>query len=130
MRFQILNNEQIGFYNESGNLTSIIQPSGSNLIINPISPDGNIELGQNGVVNDVELGNLSTPVDMTFLGGGTITSNGNTLYIGNSNLGDSIIINNLTLPTSDPGVTGRLFRTSSEAIGASAGFQVVCISQG
>jgi hypothetical protein len=35
-----------------------------------------------------------------------------------------------SLPTTDPGVAGRLFQTSSEAIGASAGFQVVCISQG
>jgi len=130
MKFQILNNEQIGFYNESGNLTSIIQPSGSNIIINPISPDGNIELGQNGVVNDVELGNLATPVDMTFLGGGTITPNGNTLYIGDPNLGDSIIINNLTLPISDPGVAGRLFQTGSDAIGAAGGFQIVCISRG
>ena len=30
MKFQILNNEQIGFYNEVGNLSSIIKPSGSN----------------------------------------------------------------------------------------------------
>ncbi len=34
------------------------------------------------------------------------------------------------LPTSDPGVSGRLFRTGSDAIGGSAGFQVVIVSQG
>lgn len=34
------------------------------------------------------------------------------------------------LPTSDPGVSGRLFRTGSDAIGGSAGFQVVLVSQG
>jgi len=34
------------------------------------------------------------------------------------------------LPTSDPSIAGRLFQTSSDAIGASAGFQVVLISQG
>jgi len=34
------------------------------------------------------------------------------------------------LPTSDPGVSGRLFRTGSGAIGGSAGFQVVIVSQG
>ena len=34
------------------------------------------------------------------------------------------------LPTSDPGQAGQLFQTSSTAIGAAAGFQVVIISQG
>ena len=34
------------------------------------------------------------------------------------------------LPTSDPFNAGQLFQTSSDAIGASAGFQVVLISQG
>ncbi len=42
--------------------------------------------------------------------------------------GSNVNFNNL--PTSDPGVSGRLFKTGSDAIGASAGFQVVCISQG
>jgi hypothetical protein len=103
MKFQILNNEQIGFYDEVGNLSSIIKPSGSNLIIHPISPDGDIELGQEGIVNDIEVGNLATPSNFTFLG---------------------------SLPTTDPGVAGRLFQTGSEAIGATAGFQLVLISQG
>ena len=34
------------------------------------------------------------------------------------------------LPTSDPGLAGHLFQTGSDAIGGSAGFQVVLISQG
>ena len=34
------------------------------------------------------------------------------------------------LPSSDPGQAGQLFQTSSAAIGAAAGFQVVIISQG
>ena len=34
------------------------------------------------------------------------------------------------LPTSDPEVAGRLFQTASAAVGMSAGFQVVLISQG
>lgn len=100
MKIQILNNEQIGFYDNSGNLTSIIKPSGSNLVINPISSDGNIELGQTNTVNDVELGNLATPVNMTFLGGGTITPNGNTLYIGDSNAGDNVVLSNVTIGSS------------------------------
>jgi hypothetical protein len=106
MKFQILNNEQIGFYNEVGNLSSIIKPSGSNLVIHPISPGGDIELGQNGTVNDVELGNLATPVNMTFLGGGTITPNGNTLYIGDSSAGDSVILSNVTIGSSVVWSTG------------------------
>lgn len=106
MKFQILNNEQIGFYDNSGNLTSIIKPSGSNLVISPTSPDGDIELGQNGTVNDVELGNLATPVNMTFLGGGTITSNGNTLYIGDSNAGDNVVLSNVTIGSSVVWSTG------------------------
>ena len=39
-------------------------------------------------------------------------------------------VNFNNLPTSDPGVAGRLYQTGSDAIGATAGFQVVCISQG
>ena len=42
--------------------------------------------------------------------------------------GSDVNFNNL--PTSDPGVAGRLYQTGSDAIGATAGFQVVCISQG
>jgi hypothetical protein len=39
-------------------------------------------------------------------------------------------INFTGLPLSDPGISGRLFQTGSDAIGATAGFQIVCISQG
>jgi len=102
MKFQILNNEEIGFFDNNGNKTANITTSGSNLILNP-SGSGDIILGDNNTVNDVEMGISSTPSNFTYLGG---------------------------LPTSDPGVYGRLFQTSSEAIGASAGFQVVLISQG
>lgn len=42
--------------------------------------------------------------------------------------GSDINFNNL--PTSDPGVIGRLYQTGSTAIGATAGIQLVCISQG
>ena len=37
-------------------------------------------------------------------------------------------VNFSNLPTSDPGITGRLFQTSSEAIGGSAGYNLVLIS--
>ena len=42
--------------------------------------------------------------------------------------GSDVNFNNL--PTSDPGISGRLFQTGSDAIGATAGTQLVCISQG
>lgn len=39
-------------------------------------------------------------------------------------------VNFKDLPNSDPQVIGKLFQTSSEAIGANAGYQLVLISQG
>jgi hypothetical protein len=52
-----------------------------------------------------------------------IDQNGN-LFISGSE------INFINLPSTDPIVAGRLFQTASAAIGASAGFQIVLISQG
>lgn len=102
MKFQILNNEELGFFDNNGTKTATIKTSGSNLVLNP-SGSGDIILGDNDTVNDVEIGIPSTPTNFTYLGG---------------------------LPTSDPGISGRLFQTASDAIGATAGFQIVCISQG
>ena len=103
MKFQILNNEELGFFDDNGNKTATIKISGSNdLVINP-SGSGNIILGDDDNVNDIEIGTSSTPSNFIYLGG---------------------------LPTTDPQVIGQLFQTGSDAIGATAGFQVVCISQG
>jgi hypothetical protein len=99
MKFQILNNEQVGFYDEGGNLKATIQVSNNDLVIEPASSDGNIVFGEN-TIRDVEIGSISTPSNLTFLGGGTISSNGNTLYIGSSTLGDSIILSNVTIGSS------------------------------
>lgn len=102
MKFQILNNEELGFFDDSGNKTATIKISGSNLVLNP-EGSGDIILGEGDTVNDLEIGISSTPSNFTFLG---------------------------SLPTSDPEVAGRLYQTGSDAIGATAGFQVVCISEG
>jgi hypothetical protein len=125
MKFQVLNNEQIGFYDDSGNLQAIIKPSGSNLIIDPVA-GGNIELGQNNVVNDVEIGITSTPSNLTFLGGGTISANGNTLYLGDSAAGDNVIIDGVQVVTSYFS-TGSLTLTenlSATNVSASMGLSV------
>jgi len=102
MKFQILNNEELGFFDNNGNKTATIKISGSNLILNP-EGGGDIILGEGSTVNDIEVGVSSTPSNFIYLGG---------------------------LPTSDPEVLGQLFQTSSSAIGATAGFQVVLISEG
>lgn len=105
MKFQILNNEELGFFDDNGNKTATIKISGSNLVLNP-SGSGDIILGDNDTVNDIEIGTSLTPSNFTYLGG---------------------------LPTSDPGVFGQLFQTSSGAIGIpqiSGSYQVVLISQG
>ena len=106
MKFQILNNEELGFFDDNGNKTATIKISGSNnLVLNP-SGSGDIILGDNDTVNDIEIGISSTPSNFVYLGG---------------------------LPTSDPRVLGQLFQTSSGAIGIpqiSGSYQVVLISQG
>jgi hypothetical protein len=66
---------------------------------------------------------------------GINTGSWNGIFTGSAQITGSLTvqsseINFTNLPTSDPNIAGRLFQTSSEAIGASAGFQVVCISQG
>lgn len=105
MKIQILNNEQIGFYDEGGNLKATMKTSGSDLVIEPAASDGNIVFGENAV-RDVEIGNEATPVEFNFLGGGTITSNGNTLYLGDPNNNDNIIISNTTIGSSVVWSTG------------------------
>jgi hypothetical protein len=97
MKFQILNNEELGFFDNNGNKTATIKISGSNnLVLNP-SGSGDIILGDDDTVNDIEIGISSTPSNMTFLGGGTITSNGATLNIGDPTNNDIIVLNSPTL---------------------------------
>ena len=100
MKFQILNNEELGFFDNNGNKKAIMKLSGSNFIIDPVDTGANIIMGEGETVNDLELGIVSTPINMTFLGGGTITSNGNTLYIGDANNNDSIVLYNTTFSSS------------------------------
>lgn len=108
MKFQILNNEELGFFNGVGNKTAIIKMSGSDMIFNPIS-SGDIIMGDGNTINDIEIGIDSISSNMTFLGGGTISSNGGTLFIGDSSNNDNIILTGVTISSSvsfASGITG------------------------
>ena len=109
MKFQILNNEELGFFDNNGVKKAIMKLSGSNFILDPVDTGANIIMGQGETVNDLELGIASTPVNMSFLGGGTITSNGGTLFIGDSSNSDSVILTGVTIGSSvnfSAGLTG------------------------
>ena len=116
MKFKILNNEPLQFYDVNANLTGTIKISGSggDLYITPESGSTrDVIIGSTTTVGDVEIGGTSSPVNLKLLGGGTLTSNGNTLYIGNSATSDIVIISNATF-TSSLQITGSL-RVSGSA---------------
>jgi hypothetical protein len=116
MKFKILNNEPLQFYDSNANLTGTIKISGSggDLYITPESGSSrNVIIGDSTTVGDVEIGGTASPVNLRLLGGGTLTSNGNILYIGNSATSDQVIISNATF-TSSLQITGSL-RVSGSA---------------
>ena len=103
MKYQILDNGKIEFYNTVGNSTAIISLSGSDLIIKPTSAsnDGNLILGNpNATTSDVEFGTAAVPVTLKLMGGGTLTANGNTLNIGTTSPADTVNLYNVTFSQS------------------------------
>ena len=98
MNFDILNNKPLEFFNESGELIGTISVSGSgDMLIRPESGSSrDIILGDPNTVGDVEIGLPSAPSTLKLMGGGTISSNGNTLTIGDLTSGDSVIVRNST----------------------------------
>ena len=94
MKFQVLNNEPINFYNANGDLVGTIEISGSgDMIIRPESGSTkDIIIGNPDTVGDVEIGIPSSPVNLTLKGGGTIGGNSNILNIGTT--GDTVNIYN------------------------------------
>ncbi len=100
MRFQILNNEELGFYDNNGDKKAILKLSGSDFILDPVDTGANIIMGNGETVNDLELGIASTPINMTFLGGGTISSNAGTLYIGDGVNSDRVVLQGVTISSS------------------------------
>jgi hypothetical protein len=93
MKYQILNNEKIQFFNTIGHLMGEIFVSGSgDLVILPKSgSDNDIILGDQSTAGDVEIGLPSAESTLKLMGGGKISANGNTLTIGDSSLGDTVI---------------------------------------
>lgn len=114
MKFYILNNEPVNFYNTNGDLTGQISVSASgDMTIRPTSGSGaGLILGNPNTVSDIEFGSVAAPVSLTMLGGGTLSSNGNLLTIGNVATGDRVSINNATYSQS-LAVTGSLSVTGS-----------------
>ncbi len=119
MKFKIIDNEQLQFYNSAGELTGTIQISSSgDMFIRPESGSSrDITIGDPDVAGDIEVGLVSAPVNFTMLGGGTITSNGNTLNIGSAANGDTVNLYNVIYSqslavTGSVNVTGSVTATS------------------
>tara|TARA_R110000868_G_scaffold38964_1_gene136140 strand:- start:3263 stop:7426 length:4164 start_codon:yes stop_codon:yes gene_type:complete len=88
LKYRILNNNSLEFFDATANNTGLIAANGTNLKIS--ANNGVIELGD--TASDVQVGTLGTAINWTFLGGGTIGSGGvNTLSMGQS--GDTVNMN-------------------------------------
>ena len=95
MKYQILDDNRIVFFNTAGDKTGeIFVSSSGEFFITPTSGSNrDIIIGDRETVGDVEIGLPSAEVSLKLMGGGTLTSNGNTLNIGNPDSGDSVVIN-------------------------------------
>ena len=122
MKFQILNNEELGFFDDNGIKKALIKLSGSNFVIDPIDNGSNIIMGQGNTANDLELGILSLPVNMTFLGGGTISSNGSILNIGDPANNDNVVLYNTTFSSSVTMAAGLSGSFSGSHFGTFTGY--------
>ncbi len=113
MKYQLLNNEPLQFFNAEGVLIGTIEISGSgDMLIRPESGSSkDIILGNRDTVGDVEIGLPSAEANLKLMGGGLITANGNTLTIGDSTVGDQLIFG--------APITASNVQTASFAISAS-----------
>ena len=121
MKFNVLNNEPLQFYDANGVLIGTIEISGSgDMIIRPESGSSkDIILGNRDTVGDVEIGLPSAAAGLKFMGGGTISANGNTLTIGDNAVGDSVVI---AVPITASNVQSASFAISaSHLIGGGGG---------
>lgn len=119
------------------NFTSTGIPLTHQLLMMTASGGGAVSRGvtNSSIVYSSTLGLQAVGIgDIADITAGTIIVTGNITSSGVFKAEDLIVggdeVNFTNLPTSDPGISGRLFQTGSDAIGGSAGFQVVLISQG
>ena len=149
MKFQITNSEPIQFFNTDGELVgTILIDANGDMTLRPESGSSrDIILGDPNVAGDVQMGLASAPINLELLGGGTITSNGNTLNIGSIANGDTVIINTTSLsgsfsgsfqgsitstsvtfsnlPTSEPTVTGSVWISGSSVAHPNSGYLMI-----
>ena len=94
MKFHITNNEPIQFYKANGDLVgTILVDAAGDFTLRPESGSSrDIILGDPNVAGDVQMGLVGTPINLELLGGGTITSNGNTLTLGSAANNDIVVI--------------------------------------
>ena len=104
MKQRIYNGHSLEFYNEDNSKKGEFRISGSDIVINPMDSEGTVIFGEEGSINDIEVGAAGTAVDFTFVGGGAITSNGSTLTLGET--GDTIDLSKATIGT----ITASIFK--------------------
>ena len=97
MKFKVINGEPLQFHNTSGDLTgTIIMSSSGDMVIRPESGSNkDVIIGDLTTTGTVEIGTTAAPTTLKLVGGGTVTSNGYTLYIGDT--ADTVIIQNALL---------------------------------
>ena len=128
MKYQLLNNEPLQFFNSAGELIGTIEISGSgDMLIRPESGSSrDIILGNQDTVGDVELGLPSAESTWKFMGGGMISANGNTLTIGDSTSGDIVIFDASVFSGS---LSGSFQGDGSQLTGISSGITWVETTQ-
>ena len=145
MKFHITNNEPIQFYKSNGDLvgTILVDHLGDFTLRPESGSSRDIILGDPNIAGDVQMGLVGTPINLELLGGGTITSNGNTLTLGSVANNDTVIINSshfsgsmsgsfeglITtisgLPTSEPTVTGSVWISGSSVAHPNSGYLMI-----
>ena len=95
MKYQILDDNRIVFFNTAGDKTGemFVSSSGDFFITPTSGSNRDIIIGDRETVGDVEIGLPSAEVALKLMGGGTLSANGNTLNIGDPNVGDTVVIN-------------------------------------
>jgi hypothetical protein len=117
MKYQILDDNRLVFFNTAGEQTGemFVSSSGDFFITPTSGSNRDIIIGDRETVGDVEIGLPSSAVALKLMGGGTLSANGNTLNIGDPNVGDNVVIHNVTSSLNINGTTRTLFTSASIA---------------